>query len=133
MLWGPAPRLPATSGDLDDVDRGVGHRDESQQGGGAHWAYRGQGGGQALQGLGVDEHPAIGGAGHVDLVSVDTPAVQDVIEDPLCVLDVIMARGEGAGVLIVAAVTREVTGGVTRVIRVEAGVTRQAVKPSRNN
>ena len=59
-------------------------------------------------------------------VSVHTPTVHDVIEDSLSVQDVIVARGEGAGVLIVAAVPGEVTRGVTRVIRVEAGVTRQA-------
>ena len=51
-------------------------------------------------------------------VSVHTPAVQDVVENSLGVLDVIMAAGEGAGILIVAAVPREVTGGIAWIVRV---------------
>ena len=54
----------------------------------------------------------------MDLVSVNTPGVQDVVEDTLGVLDVIMAAGEGAGILIVAAVPREVTGGIAWIVRV---------------
>ena len=61
----------------------------------------------------------------MDLVSVNTPGVQDVIEDTLGVHDVIMAAAEGAGILIVAAVTRKVTGGVARVVKVQTGVTSQ--------
>ena len=57
-------------------------------------------------------------------VRVDTPPVQDVIEDSLRVHDVVVARGEGARVLVVAAVPGEGgAGGVTGVVRVEARVT----------
>ena len=58
------------------------------------------------------------------MVSVDTPPVQDVIEDSLRVHDVVVARGEGARVLVVAAVPGQGgAGGVTGVVRVEARVT----------
>ena len=58
------------------------------------------------------------------MVRVDTPPVQDVIEDGLRVHDVVIARGEGARVLVVAAVPGQGGArGVTGVVRVEAGVT----------
>ena len=57
-------------------------------------------------------------------VRVDTPPVQDVVEDSLSVDDVIVTRGEGAGVLRVAAVSAQVAGRVTRIVRVQARVTR---------
>ena len=57
-------------------------------------------------------------------VRVITPPVQDVVEDSLSVDDVIVTRGEGAGVLSVAAVSAQVAGGVTRIVRMQARVTR---------
>ena len=59
----------------------------------------------------------------MDLVSVNTPGVQDVIEDTLGVLNVIMAAAEGAGILIVATVSRIVTGGVAWIVIKQTGVT----------
>ena len=56
-------------------------------------------------------------------VRVYTPAVQDVVEDSLSVDNVIITRGEGARVLCVAAVTAQVTGGVTRIVRMQTRVT----------
>ena len=78
-LGGPGNGVIIQAVEVDDTDRGVGHRVESQQGRAAHRPDRRQGARQTLQGLGVDEHAAIGGSGHVDLVSVHTPAVQDVV------------------------------------------------------
>ena len=95
--------------EVNDVHRSVWHGIESQKRSATHWANRGQAACQTLKGLGVDEHGAIGGPGHVDLISVHTPGVQDVIEDTLGVLNVIMAAAEGAGILIVATVSRIVT------------------------
>ena len=59
----------------------------------------------------------------MDLVSVHTPGVQDVIEDTLGVHHVIMTAAEGAGILIVATVSRIVTGGVARIVIKQTGVT----------
>ena len=53
-----------------------------------------------------------------------TPVIHDVIEDSLRVQDVIVARAEGAGVLIVAAVsTQRLTRRVTWVVRVKKWIT----------
>ena len=58
------------------------------------------------------------------MVSVDTPPVQDVIEDSLRVHDVVIARGEGARVLVVAAVPGQGGArGVTGVVGVKTWVT----------
>ena len=57
-------------------------------------------------------------------VSVHTPATHDVIEDSLGVHNVIIARGEGARVVIIAAVASQGGAGfITRVVRVKARIT----------
>ena len=124
QLGGEGDGVVLEAVEVDDAERGVGQGVVSPEGRPAHRAHRGQAPRQSLHRPGPNEHPAIGGPGHVDPVRVDTPAVQDVVEDGLSEDHVIITGGKSAGVLIVAAVSADVTRGVAGVVKVQAWVTR---------
>ena len=88
--------------------------------GAADWGYCGQRGRHPRQGPAPDEHSSIAGTGHVDVLSVHTEGGEDLEEDGLCEGDVVMTGGPVTGVLQVRAVS---TGGVARVVMMEAGIT----------
>ena len=109
--------------EVDDVDRRVWHGVVTSQWRAAHWAHGGQRGRESLHGSGPDKHSSIAGAGHVEVVGVNTPGVHDVVENCLSEDDIVMAGGPVTGSLKACAVAVINTGGVAGIVLMETGLT----------
>ena len=78
-IWGHWDDAVLESVEVDDTDGELRHGVEAPEGGAAHGAHRGEGGGHPLQDPGPDEHPAIGHPGYMDHVGVNAEPDKDKI------------------------------------------------------